>query len=327
MKYRKLGRTGFEVSDVSHGLWGMSGWSGSSDQESLAALQLAVDLGCNFFDTAWAYGEGKSDGLLGEIISRNSARNAKKRLYAASKIPPANDRWPALPSYKYQNVFSPKHVFKYTDKIRQQLKTDSVDLLQFHVWDDSWTNEPDFRSTVEKLKHDGWIRDFGLSINRWEPGNGIKALRSGLVDVVQVIYNIFDQAPEDELFPVCQELNVGVIARVPFDEGSLGGKMTLETRFPKDDWRSGYFGPENLAKTVHRVDRLKEILPAGMTMPDLALRFILSHPAVSTTIAGMRKLDHVRQNIATSDAGPLDKALLTELKKHRWDRTPTRWSD
>jgi len=147
------------------------------------------------------------------------------------------------------------------------------------------------------------------------------------VDVVQVIYNIFDQAPEDELFPVCQELNVGVIARVPLDEGSLGGKMTLETRFPKGDWRAGYFGPENLAKTVKRVDKLKEILPAGMTMPEMALRFILSHPAVSTTIAGMRKAQHVRQNIATSDAGTLDKSLLAELKKHRWDRTPQRWSD
>ena len=154
MEYRKLGRTGFEVSGVGHGLWGMSGWSGSSDEESLAALQLAVDLGCNFFDTAWAYGEGKSDGLLGEIM----ARNPKQRLYAASKIPPANDRWPALPEYKYQDVFSPKHVFKYADKIRKQLRTDTIDLLQFHVWDDSWTNEPDFRSTVEKLKHDGAVR-------------------------------------------------------------------------------------------------------------------------------------------------------------------------
>ncbi len=323
MNCRKLGRTGFEVSGVGHGLWGMSGWSGSTDQESLAALQLAVDLGCNFFDTAWAYGEGKSDGLLGEIM----AHNPKKRLYAASKIPPANDRWPALPEYKYQDVFSPKHVFKYADKIRQQLRTDTIDLLQFHVWDDSWTNEPDFRSTVEKLKHDNWIRYFGLSINRWQAENGIKALRTGLVDVVQVIYNIFDQSPEDELFPVCEELNIGVIARVPFDEGSLGGKMTLETRFPKDDWRSGYFGPENLAKTIKRVDKLKEILPAGMTLPEMALRFILSHPAVGTTIAGMRKLDHVRQNIAFGDAGPLNKALLAELKKHRWDRTPQKWSD
>ncbi len=197
MKYRKLGRTGFEVSDIAHGLWGMSGWSGSDDKESLAAMQLAVDLGCNFFDTAWAYGDGKSDGLLGEIMTRNS----RKRLYAASKIPPANDRWPALPEYKYNDVFSAQHVFKYADLIRKQLRVDTIDLLQFHVWDDTWTSEPEFRSTVEKLKRDEIIRFFGLSINRWQPENGIKALRTGLVDVVQVIYNIFDQAPEDELFP------------------------------------------------------------------------------------------------------------------------------
>jgi aryl-alcohol dehydrogenase-like predicted oxidoreductase len=323
MKYRKLGRTGFEVSDIAHGLWGMSGWSGSDDQQSLGAMQLAIDLGCNFFDTAWAYGEGHSDGLLGEIIRRN----ATKRLYAASKIPPANGRWPALPEYKYNDVFSLAHVFKYADMIRKQLRVDTIDLLQFHVWDDTWTNEADFRSTIEKLKHDKVIHFFGLSINRWQPENGIKALRTGLVDAVQVIYNIFDQAPEDELFPLCQELNIGVIARVPLDEGSLGGKMTLETTFPKNDWRSGYFGPENLAKTIKRVDKLKEIVPAGMTLPEMALRFILSHPAVSTTIAGMRRPENVRQNISTSDAGPLDKPLLAELKKHRWDRTPQRWSD
>jgi aryl-alcohol dehydrogenase-like predicted oxidoreductase len=323
MNYRKLGRTGFEVSDIAHGLWGMSGWSGSSDQESLAAMQLAIDLGCNFFDTAWAYGGGKSDALLGEIMARNS----KKRLYAASKIPPANDKWPALPAYKYSDVFSAQHVFKYADLIRKKLRADSIDLLQFHVWDDSWTDRPEFRSTVEKLKHDGWIRYFGLSLNRWQPENGIKALRTGLVDSVQVIYNIFDQAPEDELFPVCQELNIGVIARVPFDEGSLGGKMTLETRFPKDDWRAGYFGPENLAQTIARVDKLKTILPPDMTLPEMALRFILSHPAVGTTIAGMRKPEHVRHNITASDAGPLDKSLLAELKKHRWDREPKPWSD
>ncbi len=292
MNYRKLGRTGFEVSDIAHGLWGVSGWSGSNDEESLSAMQLAIDLGCNFFDTAWAYGEGKSDGLLGEIMDRNS----KKRLYAASKIPPANDKWPALPTYKYGDVFSAQHVFKYADLIRKKLRTDSIDLLQFHVWDDSWTDEPEFRSTVEKLKRDGSIRYFGLSLNRWQPENGIKAIRTGLVDSVQVIYNIFDQAPEDELFPLCQELNIGVIARVPFDEGSLGGKLTLETRFPKDDWRAGYFGPENLANTVARVDKVKTILPPAMTLPEMALRFILSHPAVSTTIAGMRKPEHVRQN-------------------------------
>ena len=323
MNYRRFGRSGWKVSEIGYGMWGIAGWTGSEDAQSIDSLQRAIDLGCNFFDTAWAYGEGRSDGLLGEILNRNS----KKRLYAASKIPPGNLQWPALPKYKYSDVFSAKHVFKHADLIRKKLRVDAIDLLQFHVWDDSWTDEPEFRSTVEKLKLDGWIRHFGLSLNRWEPGNGIKALRTGLVDTVQVIYNIFDQSPEDELFPVCQELNIGVIARVPLDEGSLGGKMTLETRFPKDDWRSGYFGPENLGNTIKRVDKLKQILPVGMTLPEMALRFILSHPAVSTLIAGMRKPEHVRQNIAASDAGSLDSALVAELKKHRWDRKPQPWSD
>ncbi len=323
MKYRKLGRTGFQVSDIAYGLWGMSGWSGSDDLQSLSSLQRSIDSGCNFFDTAWAYGEGKSDGLLGQTM----ASNPKKRLYAASKIPPKNDKWPALPTYKYQDVFPADHVLQYADSIRKKLRTDSIDLLQFHVWDDSWTDEPEFRSTVEKLKDGGWIKYFGLSLNRWEPENGIKALHTGLVDAVQVIYNIFDQAPEDKLFPVCQERNVGVIARVPLDEGSLGGKMTLETRFPKDDWRALYFGPENLAKTVERVERLKKIQPEGMTLPEMSLRFVLSHPAVSTTIIGMRKPEHVRANIGTSDAGPLDARLLDQLKHHRWNRTPQPWSD
>jgi aryl-alcohol dehydrogenase-like predicted oxidoreductase len=323
MKYRKLGRTGFEVSDVAHGLWGMSGWSGSDDDESLQALQIAVDQGCNFFDSAWAYGDGKSDGLLGQTISKNKG----KRLFAASKIPPMNGMWPALPKYKYHDVFPPDHVFQYTDLIRKQLGSDAIDVLQFHVWDDSWTNEPDFRKTVEKLKKDGAIRAFGLSLNRWEPWNGIKAMRTGLVDTVQVIYNIFDQAPEDELLPACQELNVGVIARVPLDEGGLSGKLTKDAKFPKSDWRSGYFNPKNLANTVDRAEKLKKILPTGMSLPEMALRFVLSNPTVSTQIVGMRKLDHVQQNIAMSDKGPLSPDLLKELKKHRWDRQPTPWSD
>ncbi len=323
MRYRKLGRTGFDVSEIAHGLWGMGGWSGSEDHASLQALQLAVDLGCNFFDSAWAYGDGKSDSLLGQTI----AANRGKRLYAASKIPPKNLKWPASKKDKLRDVFPPDHVLKYARLIRKNFGTDSIDLLQYHVWDDSWADDPEFRSAVEKLKADGVIRSFGLSLNRWEPDNGIKALHSGLVDVVQVIYNIFDQSPEDELFPVCQKLNIGVIARVPLDEGSLGGKMTPETRFPESDWRSKYFGPDNLGPTLQRVDKLKAILPAGMGLPEMSLRFILSNPVVSTTIIGMRKPEHVRQNIATSDAGPLGPSLLRELGKHRWDRKPKVWSD
>jgi aryl-alcohol dehydrogenase-like predicted oxidoreductase len=323
MKYRRLGRTAIPVSHIGHGLWGMSGWSGSDDRQSLESLQLAVDLGCNFFDTAWAYGNGKSDGLLGDII----AGNKKKRLYAASKIPPKNNQWPARPAYKYRDVFPAEHVFAHARLIRDKLRVDTIDLLQFHVWDDSWTSEPEFRDTVEKLKSQGWTRWFGLSLNRWEPENGIAAIRSGLVDVVQMIYNIFDQAPEDELFPLCKEMNIGVIARVPLDEGSLGGKFTRDTKFPLTDWRSKYFGPENLEKTLERVDALKKILPPGMSLPEMSLRFVLSNPMVSTTIIGMRAPEHVKQNIALSDVGALERDLLEKLKSHRWNRKPQRWSD
>src|SRR6516164_6254388 len=314
MQYRQFGRTGWTVSDIGYGLWGMSGWSGSDDEQSAAALQRAVDAGCTFFDSAWGYGEGKSDQFLGELL----ARNPGERLYAASKVPPKNLKWPALPSFAYSEVFPPDHVLKYADMIRTKLRTDAIDLLQFHVWQDAWAGEADFRKTVEKLKRDGVVRAFGLSLNRWEPGNGIKAIRTGLVDAVQVIYNIFDQAPEDELFPLCHEMNIAVIARVPLDEGSLGGNMTLETRFPEADWRARYFTSENLVPTIDRVERLKRIVPDGMTLPEMAIRCVLSNPDVSTTIVGMRTPDHVKSNTGYSDKGPLDPNLLAEFRKHRW---------
>jgi len=325
MKTRKLGRTGFDVSEMAQGLWGMGGWPDADDQQSRQSLQLAVDLGCNFFDTAWAYGDGKADGLLGEVLHGNG-QGRRRHLYAASKIPPLNRRWPASPKDDYNDVFPPEHVFHYANLIRNKLGTSSIDLLQFHVWDDGWTDRKEFQETVAKLKRDGLVRAFGLSLNRWEPENGIRALRTGLVDVVQVIYNVFDQNPEDELFPVCHELNIGVIARVPLDEGSLGGKLTADTTFPKGDWRSGYFNAKNLRDTLERVDRLKAILPDGMTLPEMALRFILSSSAVSTVIVGMRKPEHVRKNLALSDMEPLDPGLISELRKHRWVRRPKSWS-
>ena len=323
MQYRTFGCTGWNVGDIGYGLWGMSGWTGSDDRQSAASLQQAADAGCNFFDSAWAYGSGKSDQLLGQLIRDDLG----KRLYAASKIPPKNFRWPALPSYKYADVFSPDHVFRFANLIRKNLGADTIDLLQFHVWDDSWTDDPDFRKTVEQLKRDNAIRAFGLSLNRWEPWNGIKVIRTGLVDAVQVIYNIFDQAPEDELFPLCREMNIGTIARVPLDEGSLGGKMTTETRFPEGDWRGRYFSPENLVPTIERVERLKHILPESMTLPELAIRFVLSNPTVSTTIVGMRKPEHVAANVSYSDKGPLPADLIAQLRHHRWDRRPAEWSD
>ena len=322
MRYRQLGKTGFNVSDIGHGLWGMSGWSGSEDQQSLTALQRSVDLGCNFFDTAWAYGDGHSDQLLGRILKQNK----DKRLYAASKVAPLNRKWPASSQDALHDVFPPDYVIASAEKILSALGTDAIDILQYHVWDDSWAHEAEFRETVEELKSSGKIRAFGLSLNRWEPANGLKAIGTGLIDTVQVIYNIFDQSPEDELFPLCRANKVGVIARVPLDEGSLGGKMTRQTKFPKGDWRANYFNSANLNDTMDRIDELRGILPGGVSLPELAFRFILSNPDVSTTIPGMRNSAHVASNLACSDAGPLSPELLSKLKKSRWERKPESWS-
>lgn len=322
MRYRRLGRTNLSVSEIGHGLWGMSGWSGSDDQRSAQALRASADLGCNFFDTAWAYGEGNSDRLLGQLL----LRNPQKRLYAASKVPPMNRKWPASSVDRYEDVFPQEHVLKHVQLIRASLGVDTIDLVQFHVWDDSWADNQEFLRTVDRLKREKLISSFGLSLNRWQPANGIKALRTGCVDAVQVIYNIFDQSPEDELFRVCEEMDIGIIARVPLDEGSLGGKLTPKTSFPDGDWRSRYFGPENLPATLKRVDALKAIVPGGMTLPEMALRFILSNPQVSTTIVGMRSLDHVRSNVALSDGAGLKPDLLQSLRQHRWDRDVASWA-
>jgi aryl-alcohol dehydrogenase-like predicted oxidoreductase len=322
MKYRTFGRTGWQISEIGYGMWGMAGWTGSDDQESEQALDLAVELGCNFFDTAWGYGKGKSEQLLGALVKRH----ANKKLYLATKIPPKNFIWPSRPEFALDVCFPPDHIVEYTNKSLVNLGVDTIDLIQFHVWEDRWATDDRWQKTMEELKKVGKIRAVGISINRWEPDNSLETLRTGQIDAVQVIYNIFDQAPEDHLFPLCQELNIGVIARVPFDEGTLTGTLTKNSTFPKDDWRSTYFVPENLNASVERAERLKLLIPAGMTMPDLALRFILGHDTVSTTIPGMRKEKHVRANIAASDGKRLSQSILAELKTHRWNRKPTKWS-
>lgn len=320
---RTLGRTSLTVSEIGHGLWGMGSWSGSDDDVSFKALKQSEDEGCSFYDSAWAYGDGHSDALLGRLLASANG----KALVAASKVPPANMKFPATSSDAYSDVYPRDYVMQMTEKIRTSLGVATVPLLQLHVWDDAWLEDPDFESTVNELKTRHLAAHFGLSLNRWEPWNGVRAVRSGLIDTVQVIYNIFDQAPEDVLFPECRANDVGVIARVPLDEGSLGGKLTGDIRFPESDWRSRYFGPENLPQTVERVESLKELLPPGMSLPELAIRFILSNPDVGTIIVGMRTPEHVSQNVACSSKGPLTQGLLDKLKGHRWDREVTPWAN
>ena len=322
MKYRRFGRTGWRVSEMGYGMWGMGGWTGSDDDESLRSLQRAVDLGCNFFDTAWGYGEGHSEGLLGQLVRANP----DQKLYTATKMPPKNFIWPSRREFTAEECFPPDHIEEYVHKSLANAGMDSFDLMQFHTWEDSWTADDGWAHKMADLRDQGLLQAVGISINRWEPWNGVTAVRSGLIDAVQVIYNIFDQNPEDELFPACDEMDVAVIARVPFDEGTLTGKLTKESTWPEDDWRSTYFVPENLHPAVEHADALKSLAPAGMTMPEMALRFILNSQSVSTIIPGMRRLAHVEQNIATSDAGPLPEALHELLRPHRWDRQPTSWS-
>jgi aryl-alcohol dehydrogenase-like predicted oxidoreductase len=317
MRYRTFGRTGWRVPEIGYGMWGMGGWSGSDDDESLAALERAIALGCTFFDTAWAYGEGHSERLLGQTLRAH--RDAQ--LVVATKIPPKNLKWPGRAETPIATVFPPDHIREYTEKSLENLGVETIDLQQFHVWSDAWAEDPEWRRVCRELKDAGLVRSFGISVNRWQPANVLRALDSGLIDSVQVVYNIFDQSPEDELFPYCQAHNIGIIARVPFDEGSLTGTLTPGSKWPAGDWRNLYFTPQNLAETLERVERLRPLVPDGMDLPELALRFILEHPAVSTTIPGMRKPGHVRGNIAASDGERLPERLVKALREHRWDRS------
>ncbi|SFE65195.1 aldo/keto reductase [Thermoflexibacter ruber] len=322
MQYRRFGRTDWKVSEIGYGMWGLAGWTGSEHSEVERALDRAVELGCNFFDTAWGYGKGLSEQILGQLMKRH----ASKHLYHATKIPPKNFKWPSKAWFTIEECFPAEHIISYTEKSLKNLGVECIELQQFHVWEDAWADKDEWKNAVEKLKKEGKVKHFGISVNRWEPENVLETLKTGLIDAVQVIYNIFDQNPEDKLFPLCRQLDIGIIARVPFDEGTLTGTLTKDTVFPADDWRSTYFVPENLNASVERADALRPLIPQGMTMAEMALRFILCNDDVHTIIPGMRKIRNVEANIATSDGKKLEKSLQEALKSHRWERTPTEWS-
>lgn len=312
----------WNVSELGYGMWGMASWTGSDDEQSLSSLQLSVDSGCNFFDTAWAYGAGHSERLLGRLIKDNP----DKKLFIATKIPPKNQGWPALPEYTIDDCYPPDHIEEYVRKSLGNLGVEKIDLIQLHTWNEDWFSDDRWLRKLEDLKSRGLVGGIGLSLNRWEPWTGLTAVRSGAIDAVQVIYNIFDQSPEDELFPACLEHEVAVIARVPFDEGSLTGTLSADSTWPEGDYRNKYFGPENLGETLKRIDEIRNDLPSDMPMAELAIRFILSNPAVSTVIPGMRNARNVIQNIESASKGSLDDSTLASMKRHKWVRKPKPWS-
>jgi aryl-alcohol dehydrogenase-like predicted oxidoreductase len=318
VRTRRFGRTGWRISEIGYGMWGMGGWTGSDDAESLASLDRAIELGCTFFDTAWVYGVGRSEKLLGQTLRSHP----EAQLVVATKIPPKNMRWPALADYQVDETYPPDHIREYTEKSLENLGVDVIDLQQFHVWSDTWAEDDGWQRAIDDLRTSGLVRSVGISVNRREAANVIRALETDLIDSVQVVYNIFDQAPEDELFPYCQAHDIAVIARVPFDEGSLTGTLTPGSRWPEGDYRNLYFAPDNLKQTLARVERLEPLVPDGMDLPELALRFILEHPAVSTVIPGMRRTRNVERNLAVSDGEPLSPRLKDALRQHRWDRSP-----
>jgi aryl-alcohol dehydrogenase-like predicted oxidoreductase len=318
MKYRALGKTGFSISEIGYGAWGIGGsqWQGGTDDESIRALHRAIDLGVNFIDTALAYGDGHSEKLVGRVV-----REAKSRIYVATKVPPKNEIWPAAPGVGIEQVFPYEYILRCAETSLQHLKVETIDLLQLHVWNPEWFHKEDWRRAFEELKTAGKVRAVGVSINDHQPDSALELVQSGLIDSVQVIYNVFDQSPEKNLFPLTQKMNAGVLARVPLDEGSLTGAITEDTVFPPQDFRADYFNGDRKKQVMQHVAALTRDLGISKdSLAEIALRFTISHPAVSSTIPGMRTVRNVERNAAVSDKGPLDQATLDILRRHAWDR-------
>lgn len=317
MRYRTLGRTGLATSEVGYGTWGMGGdaWKGGSDEDALAALRRSIELGVNFLDTALAYGQGHSEKLIGRVL-----RGSGAAVLVASKIPPLDRHWPPQPGVGIEEVFPVRHIIESTEASLRNLGVETLDLQQLHVWNPEWLGQTEWVRTLEDLKRSGKIRFIGISVNAHQPDSVLSLIETGWIDSVQVIYNIFEQTPERNLFPLCLERNTGVIARCPLDEGSLTGAITLDTVFEPDDYRARYFGGARRAQVVKRVAALQEDL-AGVpeTLAEIALRFCLSHPAVSTVIPGMRRTRNVEANCRASDEGPLDPKVIDILRRHAWD--------
>jgi len=321
LKYRILGRTGVEVSEIGFGAWAIGGgWGLQSNDDSVNALKKALELGVNFIDTAAVYGNGKSEKVIGEVL-----KSWDKPVYVATKTPPVDGKWPPSPYCKSEDRYPETYLRANIDERRKNLGVDCIDLLQLHTWTRAWNRDPKPLDTLKKMQSEGKIRHIGISTPEQDQNSLIELIRKGYLDVIQVIYNIFEQEPVAELLPAALEHNVGVIIRVAFDEGSLTGKYSKGQTFPNDDFRNFFFQGDRLDRTVERVERINDevskLLPNGSyTLPDVALRFVLAHPAVSTVIPGIRNMNQAEANAKVSDLPPLPDLLIHKLRNHYWHR-------
>lgn len=319
MRTRRFGRTGWQVSEIGYGAWqiGGSGWGDVSQRDAEAVIEAALEAGVTFFDTALAYGEGRSEQVLGGVLRRTGMR---KSVRVATKVPPKNREWPARHDVPLRETFPHAWITECTHRSVDHLGFEP-DLQQLHVWSDSWADDPEWHEALLALKEEGCVAAFGVSVNDHEPESALRVTASGKIDSLQLIYNVFDQSPERELFAAARENDVAIIVRVPLDEGSLGGKLTKETQFAKNDMRSRYFRGARLAETVDRVEKVRPILEnKDQSLAQGALRFALTPPDVSTVIAGTTKASHIRDNAEVSERGPLDEETLAALRAHAWPR-------
>ncbi len=315
MQYRTLGRTGLSVSTIGFGTWGLGGtWGAADDEAGVAALRLAMDRGVNFIDTAYVYGDGHSEEVIGRAIT-----GRRDQVILASKVPPKNGKWPALPGVPSREAFPADWVIACTERSLKKLGTDCLEVQQLHLWDESWLHETDWLEGLETLKRQGKIRYFGVSVGSWTPYDSVSLIESDLIDTVQVIYSLFEQRPAERLLPAAAKHDVGIIVRVPFEEGLLTGTLAAGHRFEQGDWRADFLTPARLTEAQPHIDAAKAQVQAPWgDLPSLALAFTLAHPAVSTVIPGMRKARHVEANVAAGDLPALPAAKLDSLKKLAW---------
>jgi len=317
MKYRTLGRTDLKVSKIGFGAWAIGGnWGEQKEADSIYALNTALDRGVNFIDTAAGYGDGRSERIIAKVVKARS-----EKVTIATKTPPAPGPWPPTPYCSAEERYSEVYLRQNVEERLRNLGTDQIDILQLHTWTRAWNQKPRPLDVLRKLQVEGKIRFIGISTPEHDQNSLIDLMRKGYLDVVQVIYNIFEQEPAAEFLPAARECNVGVIVRVTFDEGVLAGKYTRDTKFEPGDFRNNYFAGDRLERAVNRMEKIrKEIEGTKLTMPQTAVKFTLAHPAVSTVITGIRNVRQAEENTAITDLPDLPEDLLLRLRQHAWVR-------